>query len=160
MTTTPQPQSLTHALDGLRFAMVGTRDPRTHVWASRPLTLADEEGGRLRFLVSTEAEWVADLDGEGSPAGVTFSDPAKNTYVGLQGSARVRDDRALVAELWNPGAAAFFDGKNDPTVRVLEVTVEAGEYWDGPNGRLGAALAVVRAALGDDPGTEGPITLP
>ncbi len=159
MTQTQQPQSLADALDGLRFAMVGTQDPRTKEWASRPLTMVEQDHGVLRFLVSTEAEWVNDLDGEGSPAGVTFSDPGKNTYVAVQGRARVRDDRAEVVRLWNPGAAAYFDGKDDPTVRVLEVSVDKGEYWDGPSGRLGAAVAMVMAAAGHESGDEGPIVL-
>lgn len=158
-TDTQTSQSLTDALDGLRFAMVGTLDPRTNQWASRPLALAEQDGEVLRFLVSTEATWVSDLDGQGSPSGVTFSDPGKNTYVGLQGTAHVRNDRGTIDRVWNPGAAAWFDGKDDPTVRVLEVTVASGEYWDGPSGRLGSAIALVRAALGDDPGTEGSITL-
>ena len=100
----------------------------------------------LSFLVSTEAEWVAGLEVESSPTTVTFSDPGKNTYVALQGAARTRNDRARIAELWNVGAAAYFDGMDNPTVRVLEVTVSYGEYWDGPDGRLGQALNLIKAA--------------
>lgn len=156
-TTTPAPRSLPDALDGLRFAMVSTAEPETGRWRSRPLALAGVDGGVLRFLVSVDADWVPGLDG---PAGVTFSDPGKSVYVGLQGSARVRDDRALVAELWNPGAAAFFDGEDDPRVRVLEVEVSDGEYWDSPSGRIGTAVSYVKAALGREVGDEGPVVLP
>ena len=142
-------KTLDDALDGLRFAMVATADPDGQ-WKSRPLALADSDGGVVRFLVSTTAEWVEGLEVQSSPTTVTFSDPGRNTYVALQGDARTSNDRARIAELWNVGAAAYFDGKDDPTVRVLEVTVSYGEFWDGPHGRLGAALQMAKAALGGE----------
>ena len=142
-------KTLDDALDGLHFAMVGTADPHPGgQWKSRPLALAGQSGGVVRFLVSVDADWVDGLEGEGSPATVTFSDPAKSTYVALQGEARTRDDRPLIAELWNIGAASYFQGKDDPKVRVLEVSVSYGEFWDGPHGRLGQVLGMATAALG------------
>lgn len=158
--STQTPSTLDQALEGLRFAMVGTADPTTKAWHSRPLTLQEQDGPVLRFLTSTEAQWVSHLDGEGSPAGVTFSDPAKNSYVALQGHATVVDDRATVERLWSLGAQAFLEDKDDPSVRVLEVRVSYGEYWDGPSGRGGGLLSIAKAALGQDAGTEGPIVLP
>ena len=153
MTSTDK--TLDDVLDGLRFAMVGTADPDSGgQWRSRPLALAGKDGSVVRFLVSVDADWVDGLEREGSPATVTFSDPGKNTYVALQGEARTRDDRALIAELWNVGAASYFEGKDDPKVRVLEVAVAYGEFWDGPDGRLGQVLAMAKAALGSGHGGE------
>lgn len=158
-TTDTSARTLDGALDGLRFAMVATADPDGQ-WTSRPLALAGQHGGVLRFLVSTDADWVAGLEVESSPTTVTFSDPTRNTYVALQGGARSTNDRAMVAELWNVGAAAYFEGEDDPKVRVLEVTVHYGEYWDGPHGRLGQALNLVKAALGrTDAGEQGDVVV-
>ena len=150
-------RTLADALDGLMFAMVATSDPDGH-WQSRPLAVAGQDGGTLRFLVSTDADWVAGLDAQASPTTVTFSDPGKSAYVALQGAARTTNDRAQISELWNPGAAAYFEGKDDPKVRVLEIDVHYGEYWDGSDGRLGQALDLVKAALGKkDPGEQGDV---
>ena len=151
-------KSLHDALDGLRFAMVATADA-DGTWKSRPLALAGQEGGVLSFLVGADAEWVASLEDSGSPTTVTFSDPGKNTYVALQGSARTTDDRALVHELWTPEAGAYFEGEDDPAVRVLEVSVQYGEFWDGPSGRLGQVLSVARAALGGSSGDQGDVVV-
>lgn len=152
-------RSLDDALDGLRFAMVATADPDGE-WKSRPLALAGQEGGVLSFLVSTDAEWVAGLEVASSPTTVTFSDPGKNTYVALQGAARTADDRARIQSLWNVGAASYFEGEDDPKVRVLDVTVHYGEYWDGPHGRLGQALNLAKAALGNkDAGEQGDVVV-
>lgn len=155
---TDNPRSLADALDDLRFAMVATADA-TGTWRARPLALAAVDGAVLSFLVSTEADWVAPLDASGSPTTVTFSDPTKNSYVAVQGSVQVLDDRARIEELWNPGAAAWFDGKDDPQVRVLAVTAAHGEYWDGPQGRIGQLLQLASAALGRDAGEQGDVVV-
>ena len=54
--------------------------------------------------------------------------------------------------------------KDDPNVAVLRFDVSDGEYWDGPSGRLGSAVALLRAKLAGeraDParksGDQGPI---
>lgn len=151
-------KNLHDALDGLRFAMVATADA-DGTWKSRPLALAGQEGGTISFLVGVDAEWVGSLEASGSPTTVTFSNPGKNTYVALQGTARTADDRARIAELWNAGAAAYFDGKDDPKVRVLDVEVHYGEHWDSPSGRVGQLLQLASAAVGKghDLGDQGAV---
>ena len=149
-------RTLTDVLDGLRFAMLATADDKG-TWKSRPLSLAEHEGSRLSFLVSNQADWVGALEDGGSPATLTFSDPGKNTYVALQGKARAVDDRDRVHAMWNPGAAAYFDGKDDPSVRVLDVEVHYGEHWDGPSGRIGALVTVASAAVGHHVGDQGKV---
>jgi general stress protein 26 len=148
-------RSLDDVLAHLRFTMVGTDDGGT--WKSRPLTLAGQTGSTLHFLVSADADWVQALDGAGSPTTVTFSDPHKNEYVALQGRARALRDEGRIRELWNPGAKAYFHDADDPAIRLLEVEVQYGEYWDSPSGTLGRLLTMARASAGKDPGREGPI---
>lgn len=149
-------KNLSDALDGLRFAMVATADD-LGTWKSRPLAMAGQDGDTLSFLVAVDADWVEALEDSGSPTTVTFSDPGKNSYVSLQGSARTVQDRSRIAELWNVGAGAYFEGKDDPKVRVLDVTVHYGEFWDAPSGRLGAAVQLASAAVGRPTGEQGDI---
>lgn len=156
MTTTTK--TLDDALDGMRFAMVATADANG-TWKSRPLALAGQEGGVLSFLVGVDADWVASLEESGSPTTVTFSETVKNSYVALQGSARTSNDRARIAELWNVGAGSYFEGKDDPKVRLLDVTVQYGEFWDGPHGRLGQVLQLASAALGKPTGEQGDVVV-
>ena len=48
-------------------------------------------------------------------------------------------------------------------MRVLDVAVHHGEYWDGPHGRrIGSLLQVASAAIGrdnDDVGSKGDIVV-
>ena len=69
------------------------------------------------------------------------------------------DDRSRTAQLWSAGAAAYFDGKDDPLVRVLDVTVGYGEYWDGPHGGLGSLVQIASAAVGREIGSQGDIAV-
>jgi general stress protein 26 len=155
--TAPDARPLTEVLVDLRIAMVTTAVGP--VWKSRPLVLAGMPGPTLHFLVSAEADWVQALDESGSPTTVTFSDPNINEYVALQGRARAVRDEALIGELWNAEAKAYFSGTDDPALRVLEVEIEHGEYWDSPAGTIGRLFALAKAAAGGDAGREGPISL-
>ena len=142
-------RTLDDVLDGLRFAMVTTESPGG--LSSRPLTLMEQEGGTLRFLVSQSADWVQDV----ADVQVSFADPQANTYVALTGTASLSLDRALLERLWTPMAKAFFDGPGDPDLGALEVQVRGGEWWDGPSGRIGQGIAMLRAAVTHDEGNAG-----
>lgn len=142
-------------LDGQRIAMVTTPGivasaaGGAHL-SARPLTLLEQDGPTLRFLVSRSAEWVQALPAGDAEVQVSFADPGDNRWVALSGAARVADDRALVSRLWNPAAGTFFDGPDDPDVVALEVEVRGGEWWDGPSGRIGQAVSMLRAAVTHD----------
>lgn len=151
-------RSLSDVVGGLHIAMVSTSDAGGE-WRARPLSVAGTDGDVLSFLVSVGADWVAALEDSGSPTTVTFADPGKNTYVAVQGSARTSEDRDRIAALWNPGAGAYFEGPEDPQVRVLDVAVAHGEYWDGPHGRVGALLQLAAKALGKETGSQGDVVV-
>ena len=85
----------------------------------------------------------------------TVADVRKNVFLSLNGTASITTDRAVIDELWNPGGAAFFDGKDDPILGVLRFDVSDGSYWDAPSGRLGAAIATLKAAVTGDQGAAG-----
>jgi hypothetical protein len=40
-------------------------------------------------------------------------------------------------------------------VRVLQIEVTEGQWWDGPSGRLGQAVGLLRAAINEDPSLAG-----
>lgn len=150
-------RTLTEALENLHFAMVGTAD--RDLWKSRPLTLAGLDGSTMHFLVSADADWVQSIGAGSTACTTTFSDPSKNDYVALQGTARVLRDQALIDKLWTPEAGAYFASKTDPKVRVLAVDVSYGEYWDSPGSTLGRLLSLTWSAAGGQAGKEGPVTI-
>ena len=134
-------RSLDEALDGHRFAMVTTVGGGTP--SSRPLTLLEQDGATLRFLVSKSAPWANEVTGT-APIAAAFAEPDRNSYVSLGGTGSLSVDRALIDRLWNPAAGVYFDGKDDPDIAVLEITVAGGEFWEGPSSKVGQVLDMAR----------------
>jgi general stress protein 26 len=151
----PRPlDDLVHAGDTVMLmTMIGNRH------SSRPMTAAGVSDATIEFLVDTTAEWTAAVAAGTAIVHVTLSDARRNNFVALNGRAALNRDRAKIDRLWNPGASAFFDGRDDPNVAALRFEVDEGEYWDAPRGRVGALVALVKAAVGGDDaaGDHGPI---
>lgn len=133
---------------------------------SRPVTIAEVDEAHLAFLVSGATAWVQTLaealPAAGAVVGATFADPGSTRYVSLRARAHVDGDRGRVERLWTPLAQAFFSGPDDPDVCVLEVHVEAGEWWDGPSTGVGRLVALAASALTgkDMAGGSGGVDLP
>ncbi len=136
-------------VDIAMFTTVGV-DGRLY---SRPLGTQEVEfDGDLWFATEADSPKVAEI-ALNPRVNVSYSSPSGNTYVSVAGTARVVDDRAKIEELWSPAMKVFFPGgKDDPNLRLIHVSAESAEYWDGPGGLLGSALYFVLSAVTDDPG--------
>ena len=139
-------RTLSDVLHDFRFAMLTTQD-----LTARPLTVQEVDGDTVRFLIDATPDWVAQA--EGAQVALALADGS--TFASIHGVSTVRDDRATIERLYDAGADAFFDGKDDPRIRVLDVVGTKGEWWDGPSGRLGTALALARARVTGDPSQVG-----
>ena len=111
-------------------AMLVTRTAEGEL-RGRPLTVAHGEATddvQVYFATSVESPKVGELQADAHVA-VTFQDDKR--YVSLSGTARLTRDRALVDRLWaEPWKVWFPKGKDDPTLAILIVTPDVGEYWD------------------------------
>lgn len=72
-------------------------------------------------------------------------------HVSVSGRASVSRDTALIDQLWGMRAAAWFDGKDDPDIRVLTVHPVAAEYWDRPSGLVAKAKTAAAAVSSSMP---------
>lgn len=73
---------------------------------------------------------------------LAFADTSGQKYVSLAGHAEVSSDRGKIRELWGTPAKAWWDSPDDPNIRVLKVTPQEAEFWEGP----GTTLAYVKMA--------------
>jgi len=79
---------------------------------------------------------------------VSFADPDNQRYVSVSGTAQLVRDRAKIDELWRPEFKMWFpEGKDDPEVALLRVSLEKAEYWDSPSSTIGYALNFVSAMM-------------
>ncbi len=152
------PRPLHELMKGGTTVMVGTDAAGLEF---RPMTVARIDGDTIDMLLDTNEQWVAALT-DGDVAYVTMSDARENTWASLRGTLALSTDPALIDELWNPAAGAFFDeGRDTPGIAVLRITGDRGRYWASPSGRLGSLVAMVKAKLGDpeDSGEHGDVAL-
>lgn len=119
---------------------------------SRPLgTQQVEFDGDLWFATGADSEKVVEINAD-PRVNVSYASAAKNTYVSVSGRAAIVADRAKIEELWSPAMKLFFPGgKDDPNLRLIRVSAESAEYWDGPGTAIGKALYLLVTAVSDDP---------
>lgn len=111
-----------------KIAYVTTATPDGRL-VSRPLAVQqrDRFDGDLWFFTEDPSNKTAQVQGN-DQVNVAFQ--ADNGYVSISGTATVSHDRAMIDELWNGGAEAWFEnGKDDPNVALLQVHAESAEYW-------------------------------
>ncbi len=75
------------------------------------------------------------------------------SFVVVHGSASASDDRAKIKELWNAFDKAWWDGPDDPRIRLLAITPTKAEYWASPGKLIAYADMLVSAATGKKPST-------
>ena len=138
-------------IDKAKVAMLATLDPAQEL-RSRPLhTERVDEDGTLWFIVAADAPKVGEIYSHSGKVCVSYSDPERQNYVSLTGTAQLVDDPGRKAELWSSIAEAWFPGgKDDPAIGLLRVQPEHGEYWDGPSSAAGQIFALAKAALTGD----------
>ncbi|RAU83246.1 pyridoxamine 5'-phosphate oxidase family protein [Pontibacter arcticus] len=130
---------------------------------SRPMrTMQTKDNGVLWFFTGYESAKSHELRHD-AHVNLSYSKPSDNLYVSVSGKATLSKDRAKIDELWNPAMKAWFpEGKEDPNVGLIKVTIEKAEYWDSPNSAVVHLYGIVKAALtGEraDPGENKKINL-
>ena len=130
----------------IRTAMLVTidSDGRPH---SRPMSTQDTEfDGAVWFLTDIESAMVREIAANPTVA-VTYASPGKESYVSLSGQAEILNDRERISRFWSAFMKAWWDGPEDPRIRVLKVDIEQGEYWDTPGGKVASLFALVKGAV-------------
>jgi general stress protein 26 len=99
---------------------------------ARPLEARpDRERGLIQFVVDLRA--AKDDEVEAAPeVCLTFIHNKEKAYLSITGQAEVLDDAAQARAIWKKTDDAWWSGPDDPNVRVLRVTVQTAELWDGP----------------------------
>mgnify|MGYP001098158290 FL=1 len=115
---------------------------------ARPMT-AQAEGRRspIWFFTSSDNQLVRQLGSGSGRAIAGFASKGHDLFASIRGSLRVDTDRAVVERLWNPFVAAWYEGKDDPKIRLLRLDAEDAEVWIDAN----SMLAGVKMLLGIDP---------
>lgn len=156
MAPTPD-NKLRELLQDFGIAMLVTRDSQGQL-RSRPMAIVEvEQDGALWLLTDRNS---GKLDEISQDSHVNVSAQSSSKFVSISGRATTVENRQKVAELWRETFRVWFPGgKDDPSLILLKITGDVGEYWDN-SGTSGikylieagrAYLSGTRPQLEDDP---------
>ena len=115
---------------------------------SRPMAAyVRPEEERIYFLTdkgSAKEEEIA----RNANVNLAFADAGDQTYVSIRGRASLSNDRDKIRDLWSPPAKAWWDGPDDPSIRLLTVEPTEAQYWDSP-GTVASYIKMAAAFVSD-----------
>jgi general stress protein 26 len=77
---------------------------------------------------------------------LAFADTSGQKYVSVSGTTQVSNDRRKIKELWSLPAKVWWDGPDDPNIRLVTVRPEEAEFWDSP-GTVGSSIKMAAAVV-------------
>jgi general stress protein 26 len=163
--TTTSDDKLQELLKDFSIAMLVTRTTEGRL-RSRPMAVADvQPDGTLWLLTDRNS---GKLDEIAADQHVNVSAQSSSKFLSFSGIASGVDDRKKVAELWKESWRVWFPGgKDDPSLILVKIRGEMGEYWDN-SGTSGikylieagkAYLCGTRPHLENDPKIHGKVAL-
>jgi general stress protein 26 len=155
-------QKLGGLIKDIHFAMLTTQTPEGDLHSRPMATQQVEFDGILWFLTSVSSAKIEEMQ-QHHRVNVAFADASADKYVSVAGTAQVLRDRQMLDELWSPFHTAWFpNGKDDPDIALIKVTVNSAEYWNVPESRMVQVIGFAKAVLTGkryEPGEHGEVDL-
>ena len=79
--------------------------------------------------------------------GLVVIDHKAKAYLSITARSEVLDDHARAAAIWKKTDNIWWNGPDDPNVRVLKLVPARAELWDGPASSAVAAFELAKARL-------------
>ena len=136
----------------IRYGMFTAHHGNGHLH-SRPMTTLnrDEKGGVLWFFMSRSGEPALEIESV-PEVNVSYSDPGRDTYVSISGTARIVNDPVRKNALWSPLAQAWFPGGvGDSDLALVAVTINHAEYWDVKKNKATKIFEMAKATMTGTP---------
>jgi general stress protein 26 len=134
-------------ISDIPVAMVVTGEGQ-HMRA-RPMAVRPaRDEGAIEFLTDVDAPKAHEIRHDETIC-LALADNRNQKYVSITGHAEIIDDRNRVKEIWSIYDKAFWPDKNDPRIRILRVTPESAEFWEGAGTVVTAVKLVAAMASGE-----------
>ena len=126
---------------------------------TRPMTVQEVDAeGNLFFISSSESHNVDEIK-ENNRVQLYFSNTSNYEFLYVLGEASLHTDKALIEKYWTKIAEAWFEGKDDPRIRIVKVKPVDAYYWDTKYSKIVSLVkigwAAVTGAKIEDGGIEG-----
>lgn len=123
--------------------------------SSRPMsTLRVDENGLIWFFSRIDSDKNMHIR-QDDRVQLFYTHSASSEYLTIYGRASIITDPRIIADLWNPLAKVWFEGKDDPAISVLCITPEDGHYWDTKSNKMVQLLKLAIGAIIGKPLDDG-----
>ncbi len=94
-----------------------------------------DQNGDLWFFSSKTSDLFEDIQ-KNSRVQIIYSNEEKQEYLSVLGDAVPLMLANKVHELWNPMLSAWFEGKTDPNLILLNIKIEQAKYWNSKTNQM------------------------
>lgn len=138
------------ALKSDRTVMLGLSDHENG--RAQPMTAVFEgdHSGPIWIFSAVDVDLVQAVESGEHDAILHFASKGHDLFATVDGRMRIDNDRETIDRLWNPFIAAWYEGKDDPKLRLLRFEPGDAQIWLNEN----SLFAGVKMMLGVDPKTD------
>jgi general stress protein 26 len=136
-------------LKEIPVAMVVTHNGRGQDMRARPMAAhpAQEESA-IYFLTDVDSPKASEVEGSHTIC-LALADNKRQKYVSITGRADIIDDKNRVKQIWSIYDKAFWSDANDPRIRILRVTPESAQFWEGAGAVVSAFRLIAASVSGE-----------
>jgi len=139
-------EQLWDELSHVRAGMLGIEGSHSHM---QPMAhMAEKESGRIFFFTSRSGDLFREM-GDGAHAHFCVIGKSQAYHACIMGDLHESRDRAKIDELWNDMTGAWFKGKDDPDLALLEFNLLDAAIWVSTQNPVKFAFEVQKAKNSD-----------
>ena len=115
---------------------------------TQPMTAQMLDDAHYVWFFTTKDNGLVENMRRNDRAIMTFASKGHDLFATVDGRLELDNDRATIDRLWNPFAAAWYEGgKDDPNLQLIRLDPISAQIWLNEN----SAFAGLKTLLGRDP---------
>jgi len=115
---------------------------------TQPMTAQMLEDSNYIWFFTTKDNGLVENMRQNDRAIMTFASKGHELFATVDGRLELDDDRSTIDRLWNPYAAAWYEGgQDDPNLQLVRLDPVSAQIWLNEN----SAFAGIKSLLGRDP---------
>ncbi|MGB3605790.1 MAG: pyridoxamine 5'-phosphate oxidase family protein [Psychroserpens sp.] len=133
-------------LDNNKLAMMSTK-LTSMPFSVCPMTTQEiDDQGKLWFFTGKDSEHFRELEKD-NRLHLSYANQSDQEYLSVYGVAHIIEDDQRIDELWSSILKVWFEGKDDPNLALLCVTIKDAYYWDQKYNKAITLFKMAKAAI-------------
>ena len=134
-------------LEDISVAMVVTHEGQGRNMRSRPMAARPaREEGAIYFLTDVDSPKAGEIRRDETICLALADHKSKKIPLDYRSRGDHRRPAIRIKQIWSIYDKAFWPDENDPRIRILRVTPESAEFWEGA-GAIATAVKLIAASV-------------